>query len=217
MTASFAGASSSSLTQPTDVTLTFGAGEDAEAADFTAPGAALTVSIPAGSTTSSATALTGLLITGDAIAEGAEKIDIGGTAGGFRVSGTELGIADDDLGVTVEADTDSVMNGEQKNLSEGTTPAVRVRAKFTTATSNDLGSALQVRVAAGVSSPQSAVGRGNRFHRSRYAGYGVHSHRSKQCGKRMGEPDRTCGYGRCGDRAGGNLCHHRYRFRGEAT
>ena len=160
--AAFAGASTSELTGATSVTLSFSEGEKAEAADFTAPGTALTLSIPAGSISSSATALTGLLIDGDAIAEGAESIDIGGSATGFSVSGTSLVIADDDLGVTVKADTD-VMVGEQKTLSEGATAAVRVQARFTSATSNDLGSALQVRVTAGVSSPQSAMGGGVDF------------------------------------------------------
>ena len=163
VTAAFSGASTSELTGATSVTLSFSEGENAEAADFTAPGTALTLSIPAGSISSSATALTGLLIDGDAIAEGAESIDIGGSATGFSVSGTSLVIADDDLGVTLKADTNIVTLGEQKTLSEGATAAVRVRAEFTTATTNALGSALEVAVTAGVSSPQSAAGGGVDF------------------------------------------------------
>ena len=162
VTARFAGASTSTLTGATDVTLSFSAGEDAETADFTAPGTAITVRIPANTTSSTATALTGLLITGDAVAEGSESIDIGGSVTGFSVSGTSLAIADDDLGVSLMADTDTAA-GEQKGLSEGATPAVRVRAAFATATSSDLGSALQIAVTAGVASPASATGGGVDF------------------------------------------------------
>ena len=162
VTAAFAGATTSELSGATVVTLSFGAGENAEAQDFTAPGTALTLSIPASSTSSSATALTGLLITGDAIAEGEEKIDVGGTAEGFGVSGTELAITDDDMGVTLTVDTDSA-SGVQRNLSEGEAAAVRVRAAFTSATSNGLGSALQISVTAGASSPASATGGGVDF------------------------------------------------------
>ena len=163
VTASFTGATASDLTAATEVALSFGAGEGAEAADFGAPGAAITLSIPAGMTSGSATALSGLTITGDTIAEGDEKIDISGAAAGFWVDGPELTIVDDDLGVALTADTDSGMNGEQKSLAEGETAAVRVRAAFTTATFSDLGSALDIDVTAGESSPQSARGGGVDF------------------------------------------------------
>ena len=137
VTAGFAGAASSALTADTDVELSFSAGENGEAADFTAPASAVTVSIPAGMTSGAAVALSGLTITQDTIAEGEEDVDVDGTTADFAVEGAELSIVDDDLGVALTADTDSVMNGAQKGLTEeDTTPAVQVRAAFTSAASN---------------------------------------------------------------------------------
>ena len=166
VTASFAGATSSGLTSPTDVGLGFFAGDRAEAADFTAPSPALTVTIPAGSVSSSARALTGLTIASDSIAEGTEKIDVRGSVEGFTVEDTELSITDDDLGITLVADTDTEDDGYQKDLAEGETPAVWVFVGLTALT-NDLGSAVEVELRAAESSPRSAEGRGNRFHRPR--------------------------------------------------
>ena len=165
-TAAFPGAMSSSLADPLDVTLSFTAGDNAETTDFTAPGTAVTLTIPAGVTsTSSGTALTGLLITGDMIAEGSEVIDVEGAAEGFSVTGTTLTITDDDLGVTLTADTDASTTSPpfEKTLSEGDTPSVRVRAAFTTATSNELGEGWAVSVTAGEESPISAAGGGVDF------------------------------------------------------
>ncbi len=158
VTASFAGASSSSLTGATDVALSFAAGANAEAADFSAPAPAVTVSIPGGSTSGSAVALSGLGITQDMIAEGAEAIAVGGSVSGFVVSGAELGITDDDLRVVLEADTDvSTLNAPfEKTLSEGGSAAVRVRASFADGVTNDLTAGLAVSVTAGEASPRSA-------------------------------------------------------------
>ena len=162
-TARFAGATSSDLTGAVDVTLSFAAGAGAEAADFTAPGTAVTLRIPAGSVASSATALSGLLIAGDTFAEGPEVINVGGAAGGFAVTGTVLTIADDDLEVTLEADTDSGMVGEQKTLSEGGAPLVRVRASLGSGVTNETGGDLAVSVSVVEASPVSAAGGGVDF------------------------------------------------------
>ena len=157
-TARFAGASSSDLTGATDVELSFGTGANTEAADFTAPAPAVTLSIPAGMTESSASALSGLGITQDTIAEGAESIAVGGAVTGFAVNGAELGITDDDLDVTLTADTDSstalVFEDE---LSEGGTAAVRVRASFADGVTNELSEGLTVSVTAAEASPRSAT------------------------------------------------------------
>ncbi len=156
-TARFAGATSSVLTGATDVVLSFAAGANADTQDFTAPGSAVTLSIPAGSTESSATALSGLGIMQDMRAEGAESIAVGGSVTGFAVSGAVLGITDDDLDVVLTADTDIGTNGEQKDLSEGGTVAVRVRAALGSGVTNDLTSGLVVSVTAGEASPASAT------------------------------------------------------------
>ncbi len=163
VTAAFAGASSSDLAGATEVTLSFAAGANTEADDFTA-GTAVVLSIPAGSTSSNAAALSGLTIKGDDIAEGAESIAVGGSATGFSVTGATLEITDDDLDVTLTADTDSATTTVfEDELSEGETPAVQVRAAFTSATSNDLSAGLAVSVTAGEASPQSARGGGVDF------------------------------------------------------
>ncbi len=158
-TARFAGASSTSVTGATDVVLSFAAGANAEAADFSAPAPAVTLTIPAGSTASGASALSGLGITQDMIAEGAEAIAVGGSVTGFVVSGTSLGITDDDLNVTLTADTDvSTPNAPfEKTLSEGAAAAVRVRAAFADGVTNDLTAGLAVSVTAGEASPRSAT------------------------------------------------------------
>ena len=213
VTARFAGATSSELTGVTDVTLSFGAGEDAEAADFTAPGTAITVSIPASATTSSASALSALLITQDRFAEGVEKIDVGGSAAGFGVDGAELTIDDDDLGVTLTADTDAATNSVfEKALSEGVAPAVRVRAVFTDATVNDLSSALEVGVTAGESSPRSARGGGVDF-TAPSSPVAVSIPTGGSCGGQLGEPDRPVGYRRHCYRTGGDVCGYRLGYR----
>ena len=164
-TAGFPGAASSTLTGATDVTLSFTRGAGAEAADFTAPamGSEITLRIPMGDTASSATALSRLGITEDMIAEGPEVIAVDGTATGFAVTGASLTIADDDLEVTLEADTDSGTSGEQKSLSEGATASVRVRASLGSGVTNELDSDLTVSVTARETSPISAAGGGVDF------------------------------------------------------
>ena len=165
VTASFAGAQSSELTGAVDVTLSFAAGADAEAADFTAPGTAVVLSIPMGSTSiaSSATALSGLGITGDMIAEGPESVLVDGSAAGFTVEGAVLEITDDDLDVVLTADTDGGTPGNQKELPEDETGAVRVRAALGSGVTNDLSESLVVSVTAGEDSPSSADGGGMDF------------------------------------------------------
>ena len=165
VTAGFPGAASSTLTGATDVTLSFTRGAGAEAADFTAPamGSEITLRIPMGDTASNATALSRLGITEDMIAEGPEVIAVEGSAEGFAVTGTKLTIADDDLGVTLEADTDSGTSGEQKSLSEGATASVRVRASLGSGVTNELDSDLTVSVTAREASPISAAGGGVDF------------------------------------------------------
>ena len=163
VTPSFTGASDSTLTSATEVELSFTAGAGGEAADFTAPGTAITVSIPAGATSGSAVALTGLGITDDAIAEDAEVITVGGTVTGFTVGAASLSIAASDRDVTLVADTDSGASGDQKGLAEGSAVAVRVKAEFTSATSNDLAAALSVSVTASEASTVSASGGGTDF------------------------------------------------------
>ncbi len=158
VTAGFAGASSSERAEATDVTLSFTAGEGADAAaDFGAPGTAVTLRIPAGSAASTATALTALTITQDTEAEGPEVIDVDGAATGFSVTGTALTITDDDMEVTLTVeDTDSIMPGVQKTLSEGGSASVRVRAAFGSGVTNALDADLTVSVTAGEGSPPSA-------------------------------------------------------------
>ncbi len=157
-TARFAGASSSDLTEATDVELSFGAGANTQGADFTAPTPAVTLSIPAGSTTSGASALSGLLIVQDTIAEGDQSINVGGSATGFAVSRAALSITDDDMAITLEADTDDSTSPPalEDTLSEGETAAVKVRASFADGVTNGLTSDLAVSVTAGESSPRSA-------------------------------------------------------------
>ncbi len=162
-TAGFLGATSSTLTDPVDVTLSFAAGAGAEAADFTAPGTVVTLRIPARNPSSNGVALSGLLITGDTSAEGPEVINVGGAAEGFAVTGTALTIADDDLEVTLVADTDSGMSGEQKGLSEGGAVGVRVRASLGSGVANELGGDLLVSVSVVEVSPVSAAGGGVDF------------------------------------------------------
>ncbi len=162
-TAEFAGAGSSDLTEAVEVTLSFAAGDDTETADFTAPGTAVVLTIPAGSTASSAAALSGLGITGDTIAEGVESVLVEGSAAGFSVEGAVLEITDDDLGVSLTADTDGGTNGEQKTLPEGETAAVQVRAALGSGVTNDLSEDLVVQVSAGVDSPSSAQAGGVDF------------------------------------------------------
>ena len=167
VTAAFTGASSSDLTAATDVELSFGAGENTEAADFTPPGSMLTLTIPEGMTSSGGgVALSGLMITSDRIAEGVEGIEISGAAEGFVVEEALLAIADDDVNVTLIADADGDASDgvRDKGLTEAeTTPAVLVRAAFTAALSKDLSSDLDVLVTAGVGSPESAKGGGVDF------------------------------------------------------
>ncbi len=146
-----------------DVTLSFAAGENTEAADFTAPGTAVVLRIPAGSAASSPAALSGLGITGDMIAEGAESVLVKGKAEGFSVEGAVLEITDDDLDVSLTADTDRGTNGDQKTLAEDETVDVRVRAALGPGVTNDLSEDLVVSVSAGVDSPSSAQAGGVDF------------------------------------------------------
>ncbi len=163
-TAAFLGATSSTVTEAVDVTLSFAAGAGAEAADFTAPGTAVTLTIPANMTSVSGSGLSGLLITGDTFAEGAEVIDVGGAAVGFAVTGTSLTITDDDLGVTLQADTDvSTLAVFEKTLAEGSAPSVRVRASLGSGVTNETGEGLAVSVRVGEESPISAAGGGVDF------------------------------------------------------
>ncbi len=165
-TAAFPGVTTSSLTDPVVVTLSFTPGADAEAADFTAPGTAVTLTIPAGATlTSSGTVLTGLMIDDDVLAEGPEVIDVGGVAEGFAVMGAPLTITDNDLGITLQADTDVSTTAPpfEKALSEGGTPSVRVRASLGSGVTNQTGGGLAVSVTAGEESPISAAGGGVDF------------------------------------------------------
>ncbi len=157
-TARFAGASSTVLTEATDVELSFAAGANTQGADFTAPASAVTLSIPAGSTTSGASALSGLGIVQDTTAEGDQFINVGGSATGFIVSGAALGITDDDMAITLEADTDDSTSPPalEDTLSEGETAAVKVRASFADGVTNGLTSDLAVSVTAGEGSPRSA-------------------------------------------------------------
>ncbi len=163
-TAGFLGATSSTLTGAVDVTLSFTAGAGAAAVDFTAPGTAVVLRIPAGNPSSSGVALSGLLITGDTSAEGPEVINVAGAAEGFAVTGTTLTIADDDLRVTLEADTDvSTPAVFEKTLSEGGGVGVRVRASLGSGVANELGSDLLVSVSVVEVSPVSAAGGGVDF------------------------------------------------------
>ncbi len=163
-TAAFPGAASSTRSAATVVTLSFAAGAGAEAADFTAPGTAVTLTIPANMTSVSGSGLSGLLITGDTFAEGAEVIDVGGAAVGFAVTGTSLTITDDDLGVTLQADTDvSTSAVFEKTLAEGSAPSVRVRASLGSGVTNETGEGLAVSVRVGEESPISAAGGGVDF------------------------------------------------------
>ncbi len=164
-TAAFPGAATSSLADPVVVTLSFTRGAGAEAADFTAPATAVTLTIPAGMiSTSNGTALSGLLITDDILAEGPEVIDVRGVAEGFAVTGAKLTITDDDLGVTLEADTDASTPAVfEKALAEGTAPSVRVRASLGSGVTNETGGGLAVSVTAREESPISAAGGGVDF------------------------------------------------------
>ncbi len=163
-TAAFPGAMSSTRSTATVVTLSFAAGAGAEAADFTAPVSAVTLTIPANMTSSSGSALSGLLITGDTSAEGPEVINVAGAAEGFAVTGTVLTIADDDLRVTLVADTDvSTSAVFEKTLSEGGAVGVRVRASLGSGVANELGSDLLVSVSVVEVSPVSAAGGGVDF------------------------------------------------------
>ena len=168
VTASFAStAATSDIASATEVTLTFGTEGTATAAatDFTAPGTAVTVSIPASATSSaSAVSLSALGIADDTRAEGTETISVdGSTTVGLAVTRAYLPVVDSDLGVTLLVDTDSATDGDQDTLAEEGTPAVRVRARFTTATVSDLAADTTVTVNAAEASPASATGSGTDF------------------------------------------------------
>ena len=128
VTASFA-ATSSVISNAVEVTLSFSDGTATAAGniDYTAPtsGNEITVTIPALSTASSAVALTNLTIADDDRAEGTETITVGGAAAGFTVGNASLSVEDNDLGVTLIVDTDSVIGGAQTALAEDETPAVQ--------------------------------------------------------------------------------------------
>ena len=158
----------SEITDPTVITLAFGTGDGAtaEAADFTAPGTAITLTIAGGSVSpSSSVALTNVGITADTRAEGTETINVTtSVTGGLEKPGFKLPITDDsDLDVTLIADTDNDESGDQKGLAEDVSPVVRVRARFTTATINDLSEPLVVQVTASELSTASALGSGTDF------------------------------------------------------
>ena len=166
VTASFA-ATSSVISNAVEVTLSFSDGTAAAAGniDYTAPtsGNEITVTIPALSTASSAVALTNLTIADDDRAEGTETITVGGAAAGFTVNDASLSVEDNDLGVTLIVDTDSVIGGAQTALAEDETPAVKVSARFATATASDLGAPTTVSVNAAEASTVSAQGGGVDF------------------------------------------------------
>ena len=133
VTAAFADAVSSAINSPIVVELSFAVGSGAEAADFTAPDPALTVTIPA-LATSVEQALTGLTITNDDIAEITENLNVTGTLDGYVVQGAVLPIADDESVVVL-----SIPDGTA--VSEGGSgSAVSVSAAFQANTaSTDIG------------------------------------------------------------------------------
>ena len=168
VTAKFAStAQSVEFNAATTITLAFSTegAANAEAADFTAPaaGSEITVTIPAGSTSSSAVALTSVVLDDDPRAEGNETIAVDGTAAvagdsvGLPVDRSYLTILDDDLQLVITHGT--FQNYEDSN------DVVPVKVSFDSATTySDLTEDFTVRVSTSESDPVSARGGGADFH-----------------------------------------------------
>ena len=165
-TARFAStAASVEFNAATTVTLSFtlAGTASAEAADFTAPasGSEITLTIPAGSTSGTAVALTDLAILDDSRAEGTETIAVDGTA---VVAGDSVGLPVDRSYLDIlDSDLRFVITHSTFQNREGSRDVLPVRASFvSTTTANDLPN-FTVRVSTSESDPVSARGGGADF------------------------------------------------------
>ncbi len=122
VTAEFPG--NATLTTATEVTVSV-AGGTAEAADFTASPAAITVTIPAGATRG--TANCSLAVTGDTLVEGDETVTVSGTAAASfgTIPSVTLTITDDDTAPTTIA-----LSLNPTRAAEGATTTVTVTAAY---------------------------------------------------------------------------------------
>ena len=122
VTAEFPG--NATLTTATEVTVSV-AGGTAEAADFTATPAAITVTIPAGATRG--TANCSLAVTDDTLVEGDETVTVSGTAAASfgTIPSVTLTITDDDTAPTTIA-----LSLNPTRAAEGATTTVTVTAAY---------------------------------------------------------------------------------------